>query len=694
MADNGFNPPAGDPRMRGGADAGRRRTGDPRMMGGPVPPRPVNGGVPNAGRRVVAGNGMPADGRMPVNNGGAPRGNASSLPHRTGDGGRNGVRLPADGLSRGDRVVGGGGDAGRGGVPVRPYGSPVTRPSDAGSRPADSVRGDVSVRPVLRPYGGDGSSSLSSNDGARSSDGVRDAGIVGSGSHGVLQPAGEGGGDRLPGRAAKPVRTGLLKPVKLPADADGVDSDDARRLKRMMDDEAAGGQAARKDYSDSGKHGKGTGRRGRDLFKRNRRAGQGVILNEQQIRKLDEVNRLAMQEDDALEPFVMNARDRRVLDYLVKWRFSTIRDIGRVAGWSESYMKTNRRFNTYIDLGFVTADRVPMENFRYVQPTPTGVLLSDYAYLGSESVIDFLRAYRGHSFGLCSLASHLMNRQRDADETERDLLGVGEDEYYAIRHEILDGKSKVIAEREYRSSWQSIRSGAGRSPAALTDARFRHAMEKEYMEAHADRHDVGSPLTRQTFEMYCTNPEYKGDMAWLWIAYGNDIIQSDGNGGIRRMSVDNAAVDSAGRPVIVSERGDLFSTRDHCPDMIIARPRDRSTGRPNSIAVELEITAKSEEDYMRTMCSYTGACGRLLYKTVVWQVVNAALGNLIRRGCIKAGAVEGRDFVIAPVYSEDTRSSFNRGADMLPGAWMNGDEPRGYTVLKTLMEDGIDADLG
>lgn len=541
----------------------------------------------------------------------------------------------------------------------------------------------------------------------RSSDGIRKTGADtddnGSNADNGARIGGDGESRNRGGSSRGKVGLKPLSRVRIGAGVD-EDSAEARRLRRMVedDDELGDGGAShgskRGSYVDEGEHGAGTGRRGADRFRRDRRVSQGVALDEKQVRRLDDLNRRArsrkgIEADDVSKDFVLQEADVRVLDYLVKWRFSTIRDIGRVAGWSESYLKTHRRLNAYLDVGLLTADRVPLENYRYVQLTPDGVFFSGWSFMGKEDALDFLRSYRGHAFGLASLASHLLNRMRDADEVERDLLGVGEEEYAEIRHEILDGVSRVVSEREFRSSWQSIRAGAGRSPASLTDARFRHAMEKEYMDAHEVKGNPNSPLSRQTFELYCNNPEYRGSMAWLWVVYGNDVIQSAGNGRIRRVPVDNVAVDDSGRPIIVKERGDLFSTRDHCPDLVIARPRDRVTGRPRSIAVELELTAKTEEEYMRTMCAYTGACGKLLYGKVVWQVVNAALGNLIRRGAVKAGAVEGRDFVIVPVYSEDVRGSFARGVDMQPGTWKDADEPRGYTVLKTLMDEGIDAEL-
>lgn len=452
----------------------------------------------------------------------------------------------------------------------------------------------------------------------------------------------------------------------------------------------------RHDASGRRLNGAGTGRRAGDKVKRDSRASVNAVLNDEQVGLVNRLNKQLLKRDSRAKAFQMTKRDQQVLDYLVKFRFATIRDVSRVAGWSESYMKTNRRFNSYLDLGLVRAERVPLENFRYVQATPLGVKLSLYSFLGSENDNDVLRSNRGHQFGLSSLASHLMNHRRDADDTEHDLLGLGDDEWLKLRHEILSGASHVVSEREYRSSWTRIRvSATGRSPSSLTDAKYRHAMENLYRKAHENPDDMSSELKGDTFEFFSTNPEYMGENAWLWVIYGNDVIQNDGHGGIRRLSVDSGMVslDDKGRPVINTQRGDLFSTQDHCPDLVIARPRDRKTGRPNSIAVELEITGKDIDDYFQTMCGYTSRCGRLLYKMVVWQVVNAAVGNKIRAGAVKAGAVEGRDFIITTVYSKDMRSSYNRGADMLPGKWADDDNPYGYTVERTSDEEAGYNDL-
>lgn len=428
------------------------------------------------------------------------------------------------------------------------------------------------------------------------------------------------------------------------------------------------------------------GQRGKDRFPREHRVARGLFLTPEQVDLIDRLNMRRLNRDIRAKSFTLTREDRFILDYLVRARFATLADVGRVGGWSDSYMKTRRRLHALEDVGLIKVERVPFENYVYIMSTQDGLRLSGYGYLGVDNDMDVLRAYRGHAFGLSSLASHLMNRRKDADEVERDLLGVGEDEYTAIRKEILSGKSHVVMEREYRSAWKRVRETAGRSPSALTEANYRHGMETLYMEAHEDKGNVRSRLTGQTFEYYCTNPDYRGDMAWLWIVYGNDIVYRDNRGGYRVKSVDNAAIDDKGRPVLVKANGDLFSTQDHCPDMVVCRPRDLASGRPGSIAVELELSAKTKDEYMRIMFGYMSKCGRLLYRMVVWQVVNAALANIIRAGAGKAGAVEGRDYVIVPVHSGDVKQSFNYGADMVPGAWKDGDEAKGYTIAKALME--------
>lgn len=460
--------------------------------------------------------------------------------------------------------------------------------------------------------------------------------------------------------------------------------DSVRRVEPV--ERAADEESVRSGDDDSGVIVRSVGQRGPDRFPREHRVARGLFLTPEQVDLIDRLNMRRLNRDIRAKSFTLTREDRFILDYLVRARFATLTDVGRVGGWSDSYMKTRRRLHALEDVGLIKVDRVPFENYVYIMATQDGLRLSGYGYLGIDNDMDVLRAYRGHAFGLSSLASHLMNRRKDADEVERDLLGVGEDEYAAIRKEILSGKSHVVMEREYRSAWKRVRETAGRSPSALTEANYRHGMETLYMEAHEDKGNVRSRLTGQTFEYYCTNPDYRGDMAWLWIVYGNDIVYRDNRGGYRVKPVDNAAIDDKGRPVLVKANGDLFSTQDHCPDLIVCRPRDLSSGRPGSIAVELELSAKTKDEYMRIMFGYMSKCGRLLYRMVVWQVVNAAIANIIRSGAGKAGAVEGRDYVIAPVHSGDVKQSFNYGADMVPGAWKDGDEAKGYTIAKALME--------
>lgn len=434
--------------------------------------------------------------------------------------------------------------------------------------------------------------------------------------------------------------------------------------------------------------GRNHGKRGAD--KRKRVIPKSVIsLDEKQARKLNELERKAHNDNPDSKRFILNARDQKVLDYLVRFRYSGTRHIGHVAGWSESYMKTNRRFKAYQEMGLIDVRQQPMDNLKYVITTSAGTLLSQYNYLGYDDDITVQLSHRNHSLGCAALAAHLLDPHLYMDAPEHDLLGVG-DEWGDIRQEIRDGSTKVVAERQYRSALQSLRTNSvGQYKTAVTPEEYRHALLNAYKEIASGTHDGTRVLDNQTPEYWCCDPGYKGEYAWLWVVFGNDVVRlkehDPSTGAPRHYPIEERALDDKHRPLLSPE--DSFVTKDHCPDMVICRERDLETGRPRSIAIELELTAKTTDEYVQTMSAYMSQGGQLLYDKVIWLVVNAALSNQIRKGADKAGAVEGRDYLITPVWSPDVKSNFGNGADMMPGQWQYGknDEIRGYSVLRDVL---------
>lgn len=425
--------------------------------------------------------------------------------------------------------------------------------------------------------------------------------------------------------------------------------------------------------------------RGKDKQKRAHREHIGdVALSKGQSRIIGRVNRNRRNGDDD-KTFVFTERDQRVFDFLVRWRFASRLQVLRVGGWRGFYGSKSYRLNEYRDLGLATIEPIPLERLTYAQLTSTGVSLSRYAFLGAEPPTAITSGNRSHSLGLSSLASQLLSDDEMVDDVAYDVLGLGADGWKGLRREIRSGDAKVVSEREYRSSWSRIRKNMV-SSSAITDGRVRGAMAKLWNEEFVNAKN-GDGVFHDTFEYYCCDPEYEGETAWLWTIFGSYVVrdvQTNKYGRPAQISIEKRALDDKGKPVLLD--GDRFALKDHLPDMVIARHRG-GNGRPHSLAIELELTAKSEKDYDQTMAGFMSKNGKLLYEQVIWLVVQGATANLIRHGAERAGAVEGVDYRIVPVSSVDEKSSYYNGADMRPGeldAFDSG-EYRGYSTVKDVM---------
>lgn len=439
------------------------------------------------------------------------------------------------------------------------------------------------------------------------------------------------------------------------------------------------------------RHGRVTPRRyrmrGPDRTKRVRRDHIGAVaLSDPQERIIDRVNR----EYAKGKAFVPTDTDRRIWDYLALFRFATRSDVVRVGGWHGGYARQAPRIVRYGDLGLIIAERVPLSTLDYIQLTHEGMVMSSYAFLPDPSPTEATRGDRSHSLGLSSLASQLLTPSREYDQPGHDLLGVGDGEWAAIRREIRQGEAKVVGETIYRSAWSRMRSDSharGRSQSAVTDPRVATLMDRIFREWKGKGGARGD-----TLEWVCADPESQGEFAWLWMIYGGEAVRGgerDAQGRPRHIPPSERATDERGK--IIAQPGDDIITRDHPPDMVIARHRQPGTGRPRSLAIELELTGKSVADYKATMSSYMSGNGKILYDKVVWLVVQASVANLIRTGAKWAGAVEGRDYIIAPVSNEENRSKdeFYDGLDMRPGSFKltSSGNAYGYAIISSLMNE-------
>lgn len=439
------------------------------------------------------------------------------------------------------------------------------------------------------------------------------------------------------------------------------------------------------------RHGRLTPRRyrmrGPDRTKRVRRDHIGAVtLSDPQERIIDRVNR----EYSEGKAFVPTDTDRRIWDYLALFRFATRSDVVRVGGWHGGYARQAPRIVRYGDLGLIIAERVPLSTLDYIQLTHDGMIMSSYDFLPDPSPTEATRGDRSHSLGLSSLASQLLTPSREYDQPGHDLLGVGDREWADLRAEIRRGDAKVIGETIYRSAWSRMRSDSharGRSQSAVTDPRVATLMGRIFREWKSKGGAKGD-----TLEWVCADPESRGEFAWLWMIYGGEAVRGgerDTHGRPRHIPPSERATDERGK--IIPQPGDDIITRDHPPDMVIARHRTPGGGRPRSLAIELELTGKSVADYKATMSSYMSGNGKILYSKVIWLVVQASVANMIRTGATWAGAVEGRDYIIAPVSNEENRSKdeFYDGLDMRPGSFKrtSSGNAYGYAIISSLMNE-------
>ena len=131
---------------------------------------------------------------------------------------------------------------------------------------------------------------------------------------------------------------------------------------------------------------------------------------------------------------------------------------------------------------------------------------------------------------------------------------------------------------------------------------------------------------------------------------------------------------TSNKPLLHKELGDRFALWDHLPDLIIARRRtDDGYADPQSIAIELELTAKPTDAYARTMAAYGSPLGQTLFAKVIWLVPSKTIADRIRAGASQVGMILGEDYDIVPFVTSNEASvikrSFYSGVDLLPGCW-------------------------
>lgn len=395
----------------------------------------------------------------------------------------------------------------------------------------------------------------------------------------------------------------------------------------------------------------------------------------------------------------------KILDFLTRFRLGTTSQLARIAGWTDSNeQRLVKKLRVYDEVGFLRETNI------YAGPKiwtarERGAELGFHPWLGGVKASEINPMSQSHSFGLSSIASWLLCPW----DTTPNILGLDPDEWRQVRGEIRDGTAYVLAEKEYRSSYSSIRT----TRTGLIPPEYRHGFIgcpggqtpvpgawREWALSYKN----GDSTLADSPELLACDPEFMGENLWMWIIWGNSVWnpkvledRASMEGGIdlddpewsgragelrlrsefRRygyVDIEERLDYATNKPMINKELGDRFALWDHLPDLIIARRRtDDGYADPQSIAIELELSAKTPEAYARTMAAYGSQLGQTLYRKVIWLVTSKTIADKIRAGASQVGMILGEDYDIVPFVTSNEASvikrSFYSGADILPGCW-------------------------
>ena len=397
----------------------------------------------------------------------------------------------------------------------------------------------------------------------------------------------------------------------------------------------------------------------------------------------------------------------KILDFLTRWRIGTTLQLARIAGWKDSNeWRLVKKLRVYDEVGFMRETDI------YAGPKiwtakEHGAELGMHPWLGGVKSSEINPMSQSHTFGLSSIASWLLCPRDNAPN----ILGLSPDEWNKVRGEIKDGTAYVLAEKEYRSSYSSLRNASK----GLLPSEYRHGFigyaggqlnpVSGAWQEWALAYKNGDATLDESPELLACDPEFMGANLWMWIIWGNSVWNpkvledragleegidlddpewSGRDGELRLRSefrrygyvdIEERLDYATNKPMINKELGDRFALWDHLPDMIIARRRtDDEYADPQSIAIELELSAKSNSDvYARTMAAYGSPLGQTLYRKVIWLVPSKTIADRIRAGANKVGMILGEDYDIVPFVTSNKASvvkkSFYSGADILPGKW-------------------------
>lgn len=305
--------------------------------------------------------------------------------------------------------------------------------------------------------------------------------------------------------------------------------------------------------------------------------------------------------------------------FLAVFKYANAKQVAKKNAETEDTAR--KRLNRLRDRGLVLSNKIYGTKPVYFL-SQEGMILSGYDYK-TLMKNDINLSTLSHTFGLNHIASCLHGAVVDV----LDFNGAGETwptknrRYFdekTMRYKTDYGEN-IVSEYEIQSYLSRRRQnikGDIYKPAARADIKTDYDIWKRELQEIKDSDDKQS-IKRRLREHVYSSPEMMHENQWMWTLFPDNP------------------------PTLVH----------HVPDLVVKRPRNLD-GSPNSIAVELELTAKnSDESYVKTLTAYLD--DQRMYSQVVWVSPTKAIRTKLEKIAKDVGLWESGKIRIIPLYYED-----------------------------------------
>lgn len=291
----------------------------------------------------------------------------------------------------------------------------------------------------------------------------------------------------------------------------------------------------------------------------------------------------------------LTERDRKVVEFIALFKFASQRHIAKLLQIKEmsAYKVLNRLNNFGLVRGFKV---IGIDGFVW-SLTDTGMLLSGYDLpRGSKAELNL--SMIAHQFTVIHVGAHIWSSGVNVLRENRwpvmnRLNSKGEPVY----------GDQVVSELQIQSAFGKVR---GTNKAAAYVPQTKKHMANQF-----------ASWERAGGTSFGPSPEFQAGNEYMWTLF----------------------------PPIANK------LNYHVPDLVVARPRG-ADGSPQSIAVEVELRTKSNEDsYVRTLEAYR--TDQNIFKKVVWVCRLKGTAEKINRIAVNNGLIKSGKLTIVPIMEDD-----------------------------------------